>query len=61
MVRLVNKGIATHLKRDSPVTKTNALVSFIKFCSLPSVWLASLEASVEAEKKRLFQAEPLAV
>ena len=50
----MEKGITTHLKRYSPVTMTNALVNFKKICSLPLVWLVSLEASLEAEPKKGF-------
>ena len=50
----MEKGITTHQKRCSPVTKTNALVNFRKSCSLLLVWLASLEVSIEAEPKKGF-------
>ena len=62
MVRFYGEEITTHLKRYSPVTMTNALVNFKKICSLPLVWLVSLEASLEAETKKGFiPTEPLAV
>ena len=52
----LEREITTHLKRDSPVTMANALVNFRKICSLPLVWLVSLEVSLEnAPKKGFFR------
>ena len=50
----MEKGITTHLKRYRPVAMTNSLVDFKKISSLPSVWLVSLEASLENVPKKGF-------
>ena len=54
MVQLYGEGNYHHLKRYRPVAMTNSLVDFKKISSLSSVWLVSLEASLENVPKKGF-------
>jgi hypothetical protein len=57
----MERGITMYLKRNNPVTVTQRLVNYKKIRSLLCLRLVALEASLEAERKRLFQAESVAI
>jgi hypothetical protein len=50
----MERGITTYLKRNNPVTVTQRLVNYKKIRSLLCLRLVSLEASLEAERKKGF-------